>query len=115
MKINFVPSLIAFALSALIAFSCYEYTSNGFKQIFTMGAFISSMATLFFMFAVKFNNHRTTINIKTVSTLVTIVILFMLFLFAGARSTQAAFVISLSFLMVIYLGIVYAISKEEIL
>jgi hypothetical protein len=101
------------ALSSLIAFLCYQYSINLFKQLFTAGALLSSLVFLFFMLAVQFNNQRTTINIKAISTLATIVNLFVLFLFSGAGSTQVAFVISHCFLMVIYLGLVYAISQKS--
>jgi hypothetical protein len=114
MKVKFIPSLIVVALAALIAFSCYQYSSNLFKQAFTAGALISSLVVLFFMLAAQFNNQRTTINIKAISTLATIVNLLLLFLFSGAGSTQAAFVISLCFLMVIYLGLVYSIIQRSI-
>ena len=114
MKIKFVPTLIVAALSALIAFSFYEYSSNGFKQLFTAGAFISFAVIFFSMLAARYNNQRTTINIKTISTLATIVNFLLFFLFSGSGSTQSAFFISLTFLMVIYLGIVYAISQKDI-
>jgi len=114
MKIKFIPLLIVAALSALTAFSFYKYASNGFKQIFTAGALISFALILFFMLAAKFNNQKTTINIKTISALATITNLLLLFLFSGIESTQASFVISLSFLMVIYLGVVYSIIQRSI-
>lgn len=100
------------ALAALIAFSCYQYSNNLFKHIFTIMASISSLLILFFMLAAQFNDSRTTINIRTTSILAMFVNLLLLFLFSGSDSTLAAFVISLCFLIVIYLGVVYSIVQK---
>lgn len=111
MKVNLIPSVFAIALSALMAYMCYEFSDNSFKNLYTIFAFVSTLLTLLFLLAVDYHNTRTTINIKAISFIELLVGLVLLFIFNSYDSNQKSFIIAMSFLLIIYLGIIYMINQ----
>jgi len=111
MKINLIPSVFAIAISALLGYLCYEFSDNSFKSVYTGFAFISSLVPILFFIAIEFPSNRTTINIKALSFVDLLFSLVLMFIFNNSGSNQQAFIISFSFLIIIYLGIIYMISQ----
>lgn len=111
MKLNLIPSVFAIALAALMAYMCYEFSDNSFKNLYTIFAFVSTLLTLLFLLAVDYHNTRTTINIKAISFIELLVGSVLLYIFNSNDSNQKSFVIAMSFLLIIYVGIVYMINQ----
>ena len=114
MKIRIYPFLFVAAISFLISVICYKISLNNFKLLYTYSAFLSNFMLLFFMLAVKFNDVRTGINVKTCSTLFITLNILLLYMFGSINSTRFSFVIVISFLFLIYLGILYFITQKEV-
>jgi len=111
MKINLIPSVFAIAISALLGYLCYEFSDNSFKSVYTGFAFISSLMPILFLIAIEFPSNRTTMNIKAISFIELLVELVLLFIFNSYDSNQKSFIIAMSFLLIIYLGIIYMINQ----
>ena len=67
MKINFIPTLIAITLSALITYGLYSFHESENKLLLSLGSFIFLTSTLVITIGVNFEQSRTTTNVRTVS------------------------------------------------
>ena len=67
MKINFVQSIIAIAVSLLIAYGLYSFHSSENKILLSVGSFVFFATTLLFTIGTSFQLPRTTTNVRVVS------------------------------------------------
>lgn len=68
MKLNIVPSIIAFAISALIAYGLYSWCRDADMQmLLSIFGGISLLLTLGGMLAISFEDSRTTVNVRVLS------------------------------------------------
>lgn len=112
MKINPFYFLIALLLSALVAYATHIYGYNNFKLLYTIFGTLGTLVYFTFFIAAQFNNVRTTINVKTGTSVFLLLNFFILFYFAGINRTESAFIIGYSLILVVYVSIVYFISKQ---
>jgi len=112
MKINPFYFIIALLLSALVAYSIQIYCQNNFKLLYSIFGTLGTLVYFIFFIAVQFNNVRTSINVKTATSVFLLLNLILLFYFAGINRTESAFVIIYSLVLLVYASIVYFISKQ---
>jgi 4-amino-4-deoxy-L-arabinose transferase-like glycosyltransferase len=112
MKINPFYFVISLLLSALVAYGTQIYGHNNFKLLYTIFGTLGTLVYFTFFIAAQFNNVRTTINVKTGTSLFLLLNFLMLFYFAGINRTESAFIIGYSLIIVAYASIVYFIAKE---
>ncbi len=67
MKINFVQTIIAIAVSALIAYGLYHFHNGENQMLISIGSLVFLSVTLALSIGVNFEQPRTTTNIRVVS------------------------------------------------
>ena len=68
MKIDFVKSLIAIAISALLAYACYEICDyEQVKWVITIGAFVTLVSPMLFAMGISAKEERGAIMLKALS------------------------------------------------
>lgn len=112
MKINPFLFIISLLLSALVAYSMQIYGHNNFNLLYTIFGTLGTLVYFTFFIAAQFSDVRTTINVKTSTSVFLLLNFIMLFYFAGINRTESAFVISYSLILLVYASIVYFISKK---
>jgi prepilin signal peptidase PulO-like enzyme (type II secretory pathway) len=112
MKINPFYFVISLLLSALVAYGTQIYGQNNFKLLYTIFGTLGTLVYFTFFLAAQFNDVRTTINVKTGTSVFLLFNFIMLFYFASIDRTESAFVIFYSLVLLVYASIVYLISKQ---
>ena len=112
MKINPFLFIISLLLTALVAYGTQIYGQNNFKLLYTIFGTLGTFVYFIFFISARFNDVRTTINVKTSTSVFLLLNFFMLFYFAGINRTESAFVIIYSLILLVYASIIYFISKK---
>lgn len=113
MKTNYIYLVIALVMALLISYFCQQYAVNSFKTIYIIGTGMSSFLLLGFLLSIEFPDKRTTINIKALSSLFFLINTIVILFFAFGADAASAYLVITSFLLIIYLGIVYSIAKAK--
>jgi len=113
MKINFVQSIIAIALSLLIAFGLYSFHNGENKILLSVGCFVFLCATLLIAIGVSFELPRTTTNIKVVSGVFFVIALVSNLIFTFILFSPPIYVITNGILLLVFILIVYSINKAQ--
>ncbi|MCJ7935418.1 MAG: threonine/serine exporter family protein [Chryseobacterium sp.] len=114
MKLDIVKTMIAVAVSCLIAYGFYTLNMDDHKELLTIGSLIFLIPTLIVTIGVRFNLPRTTSVIKTVSALffglgVMSNLVFSLVSFKN----PALYIMVCGILFLIYTLIAYSVSKAQ--
>ena len=68
MKLDVVKSLIAVAISALLAYACYEICNyEHVRWVIAAGAFVTIGAPMMFALGVSYQQERSSVMLKTLS------------------------------------------------
>lgn len=115
MKLSFIPAIISLLITALICYGINTYCNNiALSQLVTIGSIITIGIPMLFMMGVKFDDNRKKINIAILSALFVAVFLGSNLFFAfSLLSTETGYIITNGILALIYLLIVYGISKQK--
>ena len=114
MKLKPFFLLISLLLTAIFAYACNVYCQNNFKTLFIVGSSLGTLVYFIFLIAINYNNSRTSINIKTLSSLFLLINISLLFYFSTENSAESAFIILYSIILLLYTSLVYAICKIKI-
>lgn len=113
MKIKAVPTIIAAAICALLAFGFYSWSSSeGHRLLLAIGGFISLFLPLATFLGVRFEG-RTTATTIAVGATTFAVMLVVNILFSLSDFSVPAFVIVNGILLLVMVGIVYALAKAK--
>ncbi|MGE8528707.1 hypothetical protein [Chryseobacterium rhizosphaerae] len=114
MKLDFIKTIIAVAVSSLIAYGFYTLNTGDYKELLTVGSLIFLMPTLALTVGVTFHLPRTTSLIKTVSALFfgLAIISNLAFSLIGFKE-PALYIIVCGVLFLIYSLITYSVSKAQ--
>lgn len=114
MKVNFVNSLIAVAISALLAYVCYEICDyERIQWVITIGAFITIALPALFAIGVSVKEQRGSIMLKTLSYVFFIMELVANGIFVFFDFQVPLYVIINGLLLLIYLLIYNSIYKTH--
>jgi hypothetical protein len=113
MRINLVKSAIAIGVCGLIAFGFYRFHDGENKSLLSLGSFLFSVVTLLWTIGINFEFPKTTTMIRTVSGIFFFVALLSNFLFSFSDFSAPLYVIVNGVIMLIYVLIVYTISKAK--
>ncbi|MEX0598861.1 MAG: hypothetical protein WD512_20425, partial [Candidatus Paceibacterota bacterium] len=113
LKINFVQTIIAVALSGLIAYGLYNFHNGENKILLSIGSFVFLSVTLALNIGVNFEQPRTTINIRVVSGIFFAVALISNLIFNFFNFSKAFYIITNGILFLIYILIVYSINRAK--
>lgn len=114
MKVNFVNSLIAVAISALLAYACYEICDYERVQwVITIGAFITIALPVLFAMGISAKEQRGAIMLKTLSYVFFVMELVANGIFVFFDFQVPVYVIINGLLLLIYLLIYNSIYKTH--
>jgi len=113
MKINFVQTVIAIAVSLLIAYGLYSFNDSENKILLSMGSFVFLATTLSLTVGINFEQPRTTVNIRVVSGIFFAIALICSLIFTFINFSVPSYVIINGILLLTFILIVYSINKAK--
>lgn len=113
MKINFLTTIIAMAISLLIAYGFYSFNDSENKIILSIGSFVFLAVALINTIGVKFKQSRTTSNIRVVSAVFFVVAFICNLLFSIITFSTPWYVIINGMILLIFVLIVYGIYQAK--
>ncbi len=113
MKINFVPTIIATAVSLLIAYGLYSFHNSENKILLSAGSFVFLATTLVMSIGASFELQRTTTNIKVVSGIFFAIALIGNLIFTFVNFSVPSYVIINGILILVFILIVYLINQTK--
>lgn len=113
MKINFVPTIIATAVSLLIAYGLYSFHDSENKILLSAGSFVFLATTLVMSIGASFELQRTTTNIKVVSGIFFAIALIGNLIFTFVNFSVPSYVIINGILILVFILIVYLINQAK--
>jgi hypothetical protein len=113
MKINFVQTIVAIAVSLLIAYGLYSFHESENKILLSVGSFVFIAAALVMNIGVSFELPRTTTNIRTVSGIFVAIALISNLIFAFINFSVPIYVIINGILLLVFILIAYSINNAK--
>ncbi len=113
MKINFVQTIIAIAVSALIAYGLYSFHDGENQILLSVGSFVFLSVTLVLSIGVNFEQSRTTTNIRVVSGIFFAIALISNLIFNFLSFSEPSYIITNGILLLIYVLIAYSINRAK--
>lgn len=113
MKINLVQTIIAIAVSALIAYGLYSFHESENKILLSLGSFVFLATTLVLSIGTSFQLPRTTTNVRVVSGIFFAVALISNLIFTFIAFSVPSYVITNGILLLGFILIVYSINKAK--
>jgi hypothetical protein len=113
MKVKLIPAIVAVLLSALIAYGFYSFHKFDNQILLSVGGFVFCAVTLFFTFGVNSDLSRTTTNIRFLSITFFLIALISNLIFCFTNFSVPLYVILNGILLLIYILIVYSITKTK--
>ena len=113
MKINFVQTIIAIAVSLLIAYGLYSFHDSENKILLSAGSFVFLAITLILTIGTSFELPRTTANVRVVSGIFFVVALISNLIFTFIAFSIPSYVITNGILFLVFILIAYSINKAK--
>ena len=113
MKINFVQTIIAIAVSLLIAYGLYSFHNSENKILLSAGSFVFLATTLVLTIGTSFQLPRTTTNVRIVSGIFFAVALISNLIFTFVAFSVPSYVITNGILILVFILIAYSINKAK--
>lgn len=113
MKVNFVQTIIAIAISLLIAYGLYSFHYGENGLLLGVGSFVFLATTLAFTIGVSSALPRTNVNVRVVSGVFFVVALVSNLIFTFIEFSVPAYVIVNGILLLVFILIAYSISRAK--
>jgi hypothetical protein len=113
MKLNIVPTSIALALSALIAYGFYTYGTAESNMILGIGGFFFVAIPLSLALGYQSDYPRSSANIKVISSVFFLLSIAENIIFTSFAMTIPSFIIINGLTMLVLILIVYSINKAK--
>lgn len=114
MKFDIVKTMIAIAVSCLVAYGCYTFNTGDHKELLTVGSLIFLIPTLILTIGIQFNLPRTNSLIKTVSgVFFGLAVVCNLTFSLVSFKEPSLYIIVCGVLFLVYLLIAYSISRAH--
>ena len=113
MKINFIQTIIAIAMSLLIAYGLYSFHIFENKLLLSAGSFVLLSATLILTLGTSFELPRTTTNVRVVSGIFFIVALISNLIFTFIDFSIPSYIIINGIALLVFISIAYSIIKSK--
>ena len=113
MKINFVQTIIAIAVSLLIAYGLYSFHDSENKLLLSAGSFVFLATALVMTIGASFELPRTTTNIRVVSGIFFVISLIINLIFTFINFSVPSYVIINGILLLVFILIAYSINKAK--
>jgi hypothetical protein len=113
MKVNFVQTIIAIAVSLLIAYGLFSFHDSENKILLSAGSFLFLAVTLIFTIGTSFELPRTTTNVRVVSSIFFVVALISNLVFTFLKFSVPSYIIINGILLLVFILITYSINKAK--
>ena len=113
MKIDFIKTLIAIAVSLLIAYGLYSFHESENKILLSAGSFVFLAITLILTIGASFELPRTTTNVKVVSGIFFAIAFISNLIFTFISFSVPSYVITNGILLLVFVLIAYSILKAK--
>ena len=113
MKLDFVQTIIALALSLLIAYGLYSFHDSENKLLLSAGSLVFFAATLILSIGSSFELTRTTTNIRIVSGIFFAIALISNLIFTFINFSITGYVIINGILFLLFILIAYSINRAK--
>ena len=113
MKLNFLQTIIAIAMSLLIAYGLYCFHAFENKLLLSAGSFAFLSATLILTMGANFEFPRTTTNVRVVSGIFFIIALISNLIFTFIDFSTPSYIIINGLLLLVFISIAYSIIKSK--
>lgn len=114
MKIKITPTIIAAGISALLAYGLYALCrTEGQELLLAVGGGMAIFIPLASAVGVRFEQTRTSGNIAALGATFTFIMTICCFVYAFVQFTPPAFIIVAGLLILIFIMIVYGITKAK--
>ena len=111
MKIKEIPLIIAFGISALVAYGLFSICKNDNSLLLAIVGGIMLFVTLAATFGVDFEPHRTSVNIKVTSIVFFLLALISNLIFSFVQFSVPLYVVVNGLLLLIWLLVIYGINR----
>lgn len=103
MKIDFIKTLIAVAISALLGYACYEISEfENVRWIITIGAFVTIVIPCVLTLGLSSKQERLAVMLKTLSSIILTVEIIVNFVFVFFDFSTPVYIIVNGLLLLIY-------------
>lgn len=113
MKIDFIKTVIALGVSALIAYGFYSFYHSENSQLLVVISFIELFLSSFFVLGLRFELTRTTTLVRTTSSIFFVVFMITNIIFSFFSFSKPLFVIVNGLLILTCVLIVYSLLKAK--
>lgn len=113
MKIDYIKTLIAIAVSMLISYGFYSFHHSENSQLLVVSSFIELLLTGFFVLGLRFEQSRTTANVRVVSAIFFFVFLFSNITFSFFEFSKQVFIITNGVQVLTCILIIYSLLKAK--
>ena len=113
MKINYVPTIIALAVSLLIAYGLHSFHNSQNKILLGIGSFLFLATALVIAIGASFELPRTTTNIRIVSGIFFVIALISNLIFTFIQFSVPSYIVINGILLLVCILIVYSINKAK--
>jgi hypothetical protein len=113
MKVNFVQTIIAIAVSLLIAYGFFSFHESENKLLLSGGSFLFLAVTLVMTIGVSYELSRTTTNIRVVSGIFFAIALISNLIFTFLNFSVPSYVITNGILLLVFILIAYSINRAK--
>jgi len=113
MKVNFIKSIIAIAVSGLVAYGFYSFHDSENKLLLSAGSFLFVALTLLLTISISFDLPRTSTNVRTVSAIFFLVALTSNIIFSFVSFSVPLYIIANGILILLYTLITYSIANAK--
>jgi len=113
MKINFVQTIIAIAVSLLIAYGLYSFHSSENKILLSAGGFVFLTTTLVLAIGTNFEYPRTTTNIRVVSVIFFAIALISNLIFTFISFSVPSYIVTNGLLLLLFILITNSINRAK--
>jgi hypothetical protein len=112
MKLNFVMTLISLGIASLAAYGFYAMNGGElYVLLLTISSGVALFVTLTGWLGISFTGHGSTVNIRVVSGIFTVLFIISNLIFSFTRIIRAPYIIVNGILLLIYILIVYSLVK----
>lgn len=113
MKINYIKTIMAIFISFLIAYGFHSFLQTENKLILSIGSFLFLSITLVSITGISFENTRTTINVRAISTLFFVFAFLSNLTFLFFAFSIPIYIITIGIAILIHALLVYSIIKVK--
>jgi len=113
MKLNLAQTIIAIAISTLIAYGLGSFHESENKMLLSLGSFTFLSITLLTTIGINFELPRTTTNIRVVSGIFFVIAFISNVGFSFLKFSTQIYIITNGILLLTFISIIYSIYKAK--